>query len=429
MKKRALLKWILRTLARKTIQKYEPLVIGITGSVGKTSTKTAIGVVLTHKFNTRFSQESHNNEFGFPLGIIASWSKKELKLVSKEEPGGVRRIRKVMFYATAIGRGVLSLLFGNKKRYPEQLVLEYGADKPGDIDYLLNIARPEIAVVSAIGKVPVHVEHYENPEAVAYEKGKLVSATKKGGKVILNYDDEYMHAMSSRTKNEVITFGTTEGAMMRFLNVKTSTNNLIPTGITFDLEYRGASTSVQLKGCLGSPHAYAAAAAAAVGVALNMKLAEIAEALKEYKAIRHRMEIKKGVEGSIIIDDSYNASPLSTRAALEAVKQLSAKRKIGVLGDMLEIGSYATKEHEVVGRHASDALKIIVTIGTEAHHIVEGAIKNGTPKENIKSVETIEEAENYLKNLIKEGDLVLIKASRAIGLERLVERLTLKEKH
>ena len=322
-----ILRWMLRVLAAWTIRKYQPGIVGVTGSVGKTSTKEAVAVVLRGIRNVRVSSGNFNNEIGLPLTILGNWNK----------AGGVG------FWLKVFAVSVFNLIF--PARYPEILVLEYGADKPGDIKYLIEIAKPQISVITAIGDIPSHIEFYSGPDAVAREKAKLVEALPVRGFAILNFDDESALDMRDRTRAHVITYGFGEGAELRITNFENRVEDNKPVGISFKLQHSESFVPVRLDGVFGKAQAYAAAAAACVGLTFGMNLVRIAEALKYYQSPPHRMRLLSGAKNTYIIDDAYNASPLSMREAIETVQQMGNARKVGVLGDILEIGKYAIKAH------------------------------------------------------------------------------------
>ncbi len=417
------LSWILKKIAQLTILKYRPGVIGVTGSVGKTSTKLAIAAVLGNERHVRFSPESHNTEIGFPLAIISEWSLRELELVSKTAPPGVRRPEKTLFWLKVICFGLWQLIV-RKKDYPEMLILEYGADRPGDLKKLIMIARPNLGVITAIGDIPVHVEFYSGPDEVAREKSRLVENLSSASFAILNHDDESVMNIKDRTRAHLITFGFTKGSDVRIVNFENRAEaNGQPRGVAFKLEYGGSSVPVRLDGVFGRAQAYAAAAAAAVGAAFGVNLIKIAEALKNYKPAQGRMDLVAGIKSTWIIDDSYNASPLSMHVALDTLRSLPAKRKIAVLGDMLEIGQYAMQAHETIGNFLAPFVDLLVTVGPRAKFIAEGARANGFNRKKILSFDEAEDAEGKLEQILKPGDLVLFKASRAMHLEKLVEEV------
>lgn len=399
------LKSILRTLARWTLRKYQPGIVGITGTVGKTSTKEAILTVLRSIRKVRASTGNFNNEFGLPLTILGSW----------EKTGGIFFWIKVIF--SSLTRLVI------RGSYPEILVLEYGADKPGDLKYLLEMARPQIGVVTAVGDIPVHVEFYSGPDAVAREKSRLVESLPAIGFSVLNFDDESVYEMREKTRAHVITFGFASGAEVRITNFENRIEGGEPVGLTFKLEYGGSFVPVRLDGAFGRAQAYAAAAAAAVGFSFGMNLVRISEALAYYQVPQRRGRIIKGIKDTLIFDDSYNASPLSMHAAIDTMKDIKASRKIAVLGDMLEIGKYAIEAHENVGRLAEKVFDIIVTVGPRAKFIADAAQKAGMARKNIFAFDFADEAKVPVQELMKKGDLILIKASRAIGLDKVVEEI------
>lgn len=410
-----ILQIIIKKLAVWTIRKYQPGVIAITGSVGKTSTKEAIYTVLKHFRSARVSSGNFNNELGLPLAILGDW----------------REINGKFFWLKVILTSLLKLFFPVK--YPEILILEYAVRKPGDMKYLLDIAKPHIGVVTAVGEIPVHVEFFSGPEALAREKSKIIENLSSFGFAILNFDDQIVLDMKQRTRAHTVTYGFGEGAEMRITNFETrmdpastersEARNSRPAGIAFKLNYGGSFVPVRLDGCFGKAQAYAAAAAACAGAAFGINLVRIAQSLTEYQSPEHRTKLLDGIKDSYIIDDSYNASPLSMHEAIDTIKALKAKRKIGVFGDMLEIGKYTIEAHEFIGRLAVQAFDILITVGSRAKFIAEAAAANRMPKKNIYSFETADEAKVKVQELIKKGDLILIKASHAIGLDKVVEEI------
>lgn len=415
--------WILKKLAQLAVWRYRPGVIGVTGSVGKTSTKLAIASVLGMERRVRASGGNLNNDLGIPLTIIGDWSENDLRLVSRETPPGRKTVQKTFFWIKVVGFGFINVIFPRRSRYPEILILEYGADRPGDLKYLLSIAKPNISVITAIGEVPVHVEFFSGPDEVAREKAKLIEYLPSAGFAILNYDDEAVINLRQRTRAHAMTFGFGKDAEVRIASFETKASNNRPMGISFKLEYFGNFVPVRLDGVFGKAQAYASAAAACVGLIFGMNLVKISEALKNYQAAPHRMQLLPGINQSYIIDDSYNASPLSTHAALDTLRSLVAKRKVAILGDMLEIGKYAMEAHERAGRLASKVADVIITVGPRAKFIAEAARENGFRGNSILRFDIAEEATQPVKNLIRKGDLVLVKGSHAMELDKIVNAI------
>lgn len=396
----------LRLIARLTLAKYKPAIIGITGNVGKTSTKLAVAAVLRTDRKTRASAKNFNNELGLPLNIIGDFDSTEGWSI----------------WLRAIATGLKNLVF--TADYPEALVLEYGIDRPGDMNYLLSIAKPQIGAVTAVGRIPVHVEFFPGPEGVAKEKSKLVSFLPATGFAILNADDPLVSKMAEQTRAHVITFGCSEKADLHITNFKNRLDiEAGEAGISFKLNYGGASVPVRIEGVFGKTAAYASAVAAATGVVFGMNLVKISEALAHYSGPPGRLRAIPGLHGSLLIDDTYNASPNATAEALETLKALPAKRRIAVLGDMLELGQYTMEAHQEVGRFAGKGLDMLVTVGTRAKFIAEAAAGGKKQKTDILSLSSVAEAASYLSSILKKGDVILLKGSQSVRMEKVVKAL------
>ena len=327
-----ILEWILKKLSQLTIWRFQPQIIAITGSAGKTSTKEAVYIVLKNHHRVRKSEGNLNNELGLPLAILGEWRDEELKLVSREQPRGTKTIKKFFFWLKVILSALIRVAYLRKLAYPQVLILEYAADRPGDIKELLEIARPIIGIVTTVGQIPVHVEFFSGPEAVAREKAKLIESLPANGFAVLNFDNEIVMKMKEQTRARIITFGFEQGADLKISSFENRSDGEIPMGISFKLEYGGSFVPVILKSCFGKAQAYAAAISACVGLIYDLNLVEISEALSNnYEPAMGRMNLLKGIKNTYIIDDTYNASPLSVEEALNTINGLPAKRKIAVL--------------------------------------------------------------------------------------------------
>ncbi|MCX7589599.1 MAG: UDP-N-acetylmuramoyl-tripeptide--D-alanyl-D-alanine ligase [bacterium] len=417
-----ILRWTLKILSNLIIWKYDPKIIGVTGSVGKTSTKMAIYTILSHHFKTRVSYGNLNNDLGLPLAILGDFSENELKLVSKDTKSGEKIKEKILFWIKVILQSIYQIIFKNKN-YPEILVLEYGADRPGDIKYLLKIAKPQISVITAIGEIPVHVEFYNSPEELALEKSNLIVNLHSSNLCVLNYDDVMVTKIKHRTRAKIVTFGFNSGADIQILNFENKIENGKLEGIVFKIQYENRIIPFKIKNVFGKSYAYSVSAAIAVGMHFGINLITIAQDLESYKPIGGRANLISGIKNTLIIDDAYNASLLSMSAALDLLKDLPAKRKIAVLGDMLELGKYSIIAHEKIGQIVPQAANILITVGPRSKLIAETARKNGLKSKNILTFNTVEEVFDPLIELIKPGDLILIKASHGIRLYELVDAL------
>jgi UDP-N-acetylmuramoyl-tripeptide--D-alanyl-D-alanine ligase len=430
----SILKKLLKKCSSAIIWNYQPEIIAITGSVGKTSAKDAIFAVLSKKgesslsekerWRVRKSKGNFNNEIGTPLNIIGEWSDGDLQLISRETPAGTKRIQKIFFWMRVFVKAVGSIMVHRAKRYPQVLVLEYGADRQGDIKYLLGMARPKIGVVTAIGETPSHLEYYPDAEAVAREKGRLIESLPAGGWAILNYDDELVLGMQEKTRARVKTFGFGEGADVRISQFENQSVDGRPEGIAFKIEHEGSFVPVTVKSVFGRAQAYSIAIAFAVGLTFGLNLVEIAELIERYYVpAKRRMNLIEGIKGSWIIDDSYNAAPLSVKEALSTVHDLEAGRKIAVLGDMLELGRLSIEAHESIGKMIPGIIDVLFVVGPRGKFIADSAIKSGMDRKNVHIFDTVGEMQPEVQNIVQKGDLVLVKASRGMGLDKVVDEI------
>lgn len=403
--------WFLTNEAKLILKKYQPKIIAITGNVGKTSTKDAVAAVLKSKFSIRESQKSYNSEIGVPLTIIGA------------ETGW----HKPSKWLAAIFKG--AVLLTKKKKYPDILVLEMGADRPGDIERFAGWIKPRVVVVTALGEIPVHVEFFSGLEAVAKEKSKIIRPLGNDDWAIFNNDDKSVSEMRDKTKAGVLTFGMGEGADILGSNYHIiyrkdeKTGLETPEGITFKTDFKGSSVPVRLANTFGRHHVYAALAALAVGISQDLNLVEISEALSLYSAPPGRLKLIEGIKNSWILDDTYNASPMAVQAALDVLAEMTAGRKIAVLGDMLELGRYAIEAHRQVGRKVGGIADLIFLVGPRSKFIAEVCREKGMAAEKIYEFSDSREAGKKLQNIIDKGDLILVKGSQNMRMERTVEEI------
>lgn len=397
---------ILTLEAKLVLAKYKPEVIAITGNVGKTSTKDVIFEVVKSLNSARKSQKSYNSEIGIPLAILGrdtAWGS-------------------LIGWIANVVVGLRLVVFGSN--YPKTLVLEAGADRPGDIEKIVKLLNPHIAVVTAVGEVPVHIEFFAGPAELAREKAKILEGLQSTDFAILNFDDLAVLKMRRETKSRVLTFGFGEGANVRATDYKIMYEHVgdsnRPQGITFKVNYNGSVVPIRIFETFGKPQVYAALAAVAVGVVKEINLVKISEALSGYRAPAGRMRMIPGIKQSWILDDSYNASPAATHAALDLLREFPATRKVAVLGDMLELGGYTELAHRAVGRQLL-GVDVLITVGFRAKFIVDEVRKYGQAGGGVLEFLNSEDAAETLKKIIEPGDLVLIKGSQAMRMEKVVE--------
>jgi UDP-N-acetylmuramoyl-tripeptide--D-alanyl-D-alanine ligase len=352
--------------------KFNARVVGITGSVGKTSTKELVWAVLSRRFRVLRSEGNLNNEIGVPLTLL------------QLEPTRQR------------------------------VVLEMGMYARGEIARLCDLARPAVGVVTNIG--PVHLERLGSLEAIAAAKAELVESLPPDGVAILNYDEPFVLAMARKAKSRVLLYGLDSRADLWADEIESEGLE----GIRFRMHYRRESMKVNVP-LLGRHSVHTALRAAAVGLAEGMTWDDILMGLQDRQA-QIRLVAVPGPQGATLLDDTYNSSPASAIAALNLLAELEG-RKIAVLGDMLELGSYEEEGHRLVGRRAMDVVEILVAVGPRGRIIGQEALSLGMKPDRVCLCESNQAAIEYLQGAIRPGDCVLIKGSRGIKMEEIVNAL------
>lgn len=395
---------ILTLEAKLILWRYKPKIIAVGGSVGKTSTKEAISAVLEGSFNIRKSEKSYNSEIGAPLTVIGA----------KTGWGSFSA------WLSVIARGLNVFLFA--KNYPEILILETGVGKPKDMENLVSWIKPDVAVMTAIGEVPVHTEKFGSPEELIKEKRKLAEAVKENGWLILNADDKVVAGFEEKDgsqKIKTVFYGFSERA-----DLIVSDYRMSGEGITFKINHGEDFVSVKLDGFYGRHNVYGALASVAVGISQGVSLAESARKLANVKSQPGRLNLVAGIKDSLIFDDSYNSSPSAVGAAVEVLAEYPAKRRIAVLGSMRELGDFSQSEHERIGATLRDKnIWLLFTVGDEAKFFAEGARRSGFDEQKIFEFDNSGEAGDKLKDIIQEGDLILVKGSQSARMERAVEKI------
>jgi len=368
----------LGALARHVVRRLGATLVALTGSAGKTSTKDLIAQVLRSKAPTVFTPGSLNNEIGLPLTALTATEETQF------------------------------------------LVLEMGARGIGHIGYLTDLTPPKIGLVLNVGTA--HIGEFGGREQIAQAKGELVEALPEDGTAILNADDPLVRAMASRTKAKVILFGESGEADVRAENVRL-TDSGQPA---FSLHTPSGASEVTMR-LYGEHHVSNALAAAAVAHELGMSAEEIATALSEAGSLsRWRMEVTERPDGVTIVNDAYNANPESMRAALRALAAMGTGRRTwAVLGKMAELGDEALAEHDAVGRLAVrlNVGKLVAVGGREASWLQLGAYNEGSWGDESVHVSDAQAAVDLLRSELRPGDVVLVKASRSVGLESVAEAL------
>ena len=407
-----IISYLLKRLAKKFIKKYRPKIIGITGSVGKSSAKEMIYAILKDHFEVRRTIKNYNNELGVPLTILGRLSP------GKSLSGWLR-----VFWMAFGG-----LIF-REISYPKILVLEMGVDRLGDIKYLTTIVQPEIGVITAIA--PTHLEFFGSIENIVREKQTLVSSLPPSGWAVLNADDDLVWNMKEHINAKILSFGFSERADVRVIEYEL--DQQVDEGITkingirIKIRYHGSVMPVFLPKIISRSQVYAVLAAIAVGTIFDLNLIEISESCGKCEAVKGRMSPILGINQSLIIDDTYNASPKAVKVALSnllEIEKAPQSRRIAVLGDMLELGKNSAEYHQKVGElEIINNIDLLVTVGNLAKEIAEGAKKD---KENLNKIFSFGEQSEvieFLKNNIKKGDIILVKGSQGARMEKVVQAI------
>lgn len=407
MTKLQILQKILRLMAAGVLKKYSPKIVGVTGSVGKTSAKEAIFTVLAGNFRVRRNEKNYNNEIGIPLAIIGASSG------GRSFFGWLR-----VFCKWA---AVITLPF----EYPEILILEMGADRPGDLKYLTDFMKLEIGVLTDVSAS--HIEFFKNLEGVAREKWTIIKSLDEKGLAIINVDNPNIASLRDQAKSRLISVGFSKEAEMQATDpafIYSDSEGVEIKGMSFKLNYCGTSIPVRLNNVLARHQIYPALFAVAAGTWFGLNLVEIGTALENFSPPCGRMNLIPGIKNSFIIDDTYNASLASTGAALETLGEITAPRKIAVLGDMLELGGETEALHRKVAQKFLEiGGNLIFLVGERMQFAREELLKNNFSGGNIASFKDPMAAGRKLQEIIQEGDLILVKGSQGMRMEKIVEEI------
>ncbi len=365
----------LQQIARFWRRKMDLRVIGITGSVGKSTTKEMVAEVLGTRYRTLRSPGNLNNEIGLPLTILK------------------------------LGPGY------------ERAVLEMGFYVPGEIQFLCDIAQPQIGVVTNVGTV--HAERAGSQEAIARGKGELIQSLPSDGVAILNFDDPWVRKMEEKSKARVFFYGLSPEADLWADQIE----GLGLDGIRFRLHYQGEVLHSHVP-MIGRHSVHTALRAASVGLNDGLAWQEIFEGLSHGHAQLRLVAVRSG-NGALILDDTYNASPESMLAALNLLDEMDG-RKIAVLGDMLELGQYEKQGHEIVGMRAAQVAKVLLILGPRGHMIADAAQRAGMKSAQILEFEKPELVVDWLNQNLTSNDTVLIKGSHGLRMDRITAALEVR---
>ncbi|MFA6447270.1 MAG: Mur ligase family protein [Patescibacteria group bacterium] len=402
--------------AHRTIKRDKPLVVAIAGSVGKTSIRYALTQALSGRLSPeefRCSKKNYNNELGVPLSIF-----------DLEMPG------KNPFKWIAVMAVAASYAFGVKRLEMRYLVLEMGADHPGDMKYLIKMAPPTIAIISSLGAE--HTEYFGSEEKAVEEERLILKALPGTGEAILNTDEDWTWSSRNLAECEVVGFGKSPEAVVRIISadIKYDPAHPADAGLEINLEVlRNHAYSLYLKGVYGEPHAYAIAATLAFMVSMDHLSKPAVQYLQDvYQGVPGRTRIIPGIKNTILLDDSYNAQPQAMRSAIGDLARFpipARGKRIAALGDMLELGSLTEAEHRNIGRLVAESnIDVLVCCGKLARVMAKEAVSAGMPADCVHQFDTSAQAGLFIQQeILKPNDTVLIKGSQGVRMEKITKEL------
>ena len=355
---------------------YDIPVVGITGSVGKTSTKDIIASVMSKKFNVLKTLGNYNNQIGLPLTVLRL----------KDE---------------------------------DAMVVEMGMNMPNEIGPLSKIAKPSVAVITNVGTA--HIGNLGSRENILKAKLEILDGLQKDGILVINNDNDMLHNWYMENENtnfKVVTFGMENKSDIMPYDIELSEN-----GSTYKIDIDKKAYTVNIS--VGGNHfVLNSLCAIAMGRIFDIPMEDILEGIANFELTKRRMQVEKNKNGITIINDCYNANYDSMKAAIEYLGKINAKKRIAVLGDMLELGEFSKELHEKVGEEvANNNVNILITVGSESKHIVSKALEGGFNKENIYICNNNDEAVKVIKKIASAGDAILLKASNGLNFQEIYNKI------
>lgn len=400
---RRILVFLITLEARLALVLHRPRIVAVTGNLGKTSVKDAIFAAVSSRGHVRKSNKSFNSDIGVPLAILGlenPWSNPFL-------------------WIWTLVRGFFAAC---TPLFPSLLILEVGADAPGDIASIATWLHADIAVFTGVPEVPVHIENFGSRERVLTEKRALFLGLRPGG-VVVSIDDasaaEVLHDISARR----VVYGLSASCNVGGTDREVVYENGKPIGMRAHVRIGEDSFPLVVHGSLGVSRILAALAGVAVAKELGVSIEAALDGLASMSPTPGRMRLLSGVHKSTVIDDSYNSSPAAAIAALDILRDIEREgRRIAVLGDMLELGEHSKRMHRSVGVHAAAACDMLVTVGTRSRDIAASAREGGFPSDSVFEYEAGDPGHvgRAIADMLRPGDVVLIKGSQGMRLERAV---------
>jgi len=410
-----IIKKILVVLAVKVLKKHKPFIIAIIGSVGKTTARNAIYAVLSKKNSVRKSEQSLTTDLGVSMTLL-----------------GCR-------YSIRTFEGIVNNIYNTlqqtfwSREYPEYVILEIDGHTKGEVGRLVDWLPVDLLVVTAIGEIPAHVEHFDTPGALRAEYELIVGALKDTSKVVAYADDEYSKSLGTASGHSVISYGSSKEADISAKKYKILYEGNVPTGISFNLLRPSSNEPIMIKETMGIHAVNGVLCAMAVLQALGEHPFSMNPSFEKMLFSPGRMRILPGIKGSVILDDSYNSSPVAVEELISVIKKVRAEKKVQrnilVLGDMLELGRFTTEVHREIGREIGREFCneiVLICVGVRSRFVKVSAMEAGMKEESIFQFDMPEKAGQYIQGILKVGDLVAVKGSQNMRMERCVEEIMLE---
>ena len=400
--------------ARRIVKLNRPKIVGVTGSVGKSSTKEAIYLVLKSRHSVRKNLGNLNNEIGLPLAII----------------GNIDPKSNAIKWARVMARGLL-MAFVKSRDYPKILVLEMAVDRPGNMKYLTSLAPPDVGVITNIGVS--HLEFFKSQKGILKEKVQIYKLLPKDGLAVINNDDFYLRSIKNRLGTKVVSYGFRKDSDICAREVKIGNENELGEGVSLAqgtilrISFNTIFLPLELPNIISKAQLYAALAAAAVGIHFGMNLVEVAKALRDFCPLPGRAQLIRGKRGNLVIDDSYNSSPQSVKDALETLALVKSKKKTVILGDMLELGPMENSAHRELASLIRPVAKKAILIGKRTLLTQQELRRLGFPKDKIFHYKVSTEPDKQINRIIGSGEVILVKGSQGLRMEKITEQLVPKK--